>query len=125
MYHIIQEDKPIILKDKYNVLKIYLTMKMLEMGHVPFDNDIDILCELYFHGGYSDVKDKKRFYKTIIDKEFRNSEQSVSNKLTEFFGKQYIYRRDKNVVELNYEFFPKLDGEVNGLGLLIKVAHAS
>jgi len=92
------------------------------------DNDIDILCELFFAGGYCGIKEKKWFYKTVIDKKLRNSEQSISNKLTEFFEKKgYIFRTDRNCVELNYDFFPKegIVGDVEGIGLSLKVAHAS
>ncbi len=90
------------------------------------ENDLDILCELYFTGGYSGEKEKKWFYKRLIDKKLRKSEQSISNKLTEFSEKGYIVRSGRNEITLNYSFFPKDKGEeIEGIGLILKVGHAS
>lgn len=132
MYLIIQEEKPIVLQSKYQVLKTYLFLKLLkekrgEEDMSILENDLDILCELYFTGGYSGEKEKKWFYKTLIDKGLRKSDQSISNKMTEFSEKGYIVRSDRNEVALNYNFFPKPDfeGEIEGVGLSLKVAHAS
>lgn len=130
MYSIIQEEKPIILRNKSEVLKIYLFLQLLKNRkdnslHI-LENDLDILCELYFTGGYSGEKEKRWFYKKLIDKGLRKSEQSISNKITEFADKGYIVRSDRNEVTLNYSLFPKDKGEeINGLGLFLKVAHAS
>lgn len=134
MYLILKEEKPIILQSKYQVLKTYLFLKLLKERKKQhgedmsiLENDLDILCELYFSGGYSGEKEKKWFYKMLIDKDLRKSEQSISNKLTEFSEKGYIIRSGRNEVTLNYSFFPKpeTDGEIEGIGLSLKVAHAS
>lgn len=132
MYLIIQEERPIILQSKYEVIKTYLFLTLLKEKQdeedIPIlENDLDILAELYFCGGYSGEKEKKWFYKKIIDKKLRKSEQSISNKLTEFFVKGYIVRSSRNEVTLNYNFFPKndIEEEVEGVGLSLKVAHAS
>jgi hypothetical protein len=130
MYLIIQEEKPIILRNKFEVLKTYLFLQIIRNRHVEdlsiIENDLDILCELYFTGGYSGEKEKKWFYKRLIDKGLRKSEQSISNKLTEFAEKGYIVRSSRNEVTLNYSFFPKEQlEEIKGLGLNLKVAHAS
>ena len=135
MYLIIQEEKPIILQSKYEVLKTYLFLTLLKDRKQKqyredmsiLENDLDILTELYFAGGYSGEKEKKRFYKLLIHKDLRKSEQSISNKLTEFSEKGYIVRSGRNEVTLNYSFFPKpnFEGEIEGIGLLLKVAHAS
>lgn len=130
MYLIIQEEKPIILQSKYQVLKTYLFLKLLreEGKDMPIlENDLDILVELYFAGGYSGEKEKKWFYKKLIDNNLRKSEQSISNKLTEFSEKGYIIRSGRNEITLNYNFFPKtnFEGEIEGIGLSLKVAHAS
>lgn len=136
MYLIINEDKATILQNKTEVLKLYLFLKILKDRKVYsmpneddlpiLENDLDILCELYFSGGYSGEKEKKKFYKNLIDKNLRKSEQSISNKLTEFSERGYIIRSDRNEISLNKSFFPKESNEdIEGIGLMLKVAHAS
>lgn len=108
--------------EKRNVLKVYLYTKMIDKGLVPFDNDLDILSELYFFGGYKGNKEKKDFYKLLLDKQLRGSEQSISNKLTEFNEAGLIIRSDKNCVELNTtDFFPQILTDINGAGIILKV----
>lgn len=124
-YLVINPEHPIMLKDKKRVLKVYLYVKMLEKGFIPFENDLDILSELYFFGGYEGDKEKKEFYKLLIDKKLRGSDQSTSNKLTEFSENGIIERVEKNTVRLDYEFFPEKNNiEINGVGAILKVAHA-
>lgn len=124
-YLIIKQDAPFLLKNKNEVLKVYLYIKMLQKGISPFENDLDVLSELFFFGGYEGDKEKKEFYKLLISKKLRGSDQSTSNKLTEFYEKGLILRPEKNTVKLNYEFFPESIEDIKGIGLILKVCHAS
>jgi hypothetical protein len=119
---LIRED--LKFSEKTKVLKVYLYTKMIDKGLIPFDNDLNILSELYFFGGYKGDKYKKEFYKILLNKKLRGSEQSIHNKLTDFHELGLIKRTDKNCVDLNYDFFPEVLYDIKSIGLILKI-HAN
>lgn len=122
MSYLVIKEEGLKFSDQRNVLKVYLYVKMIEKGLVPFDNDLDILSELYFFGGYDGNQEKKDFYKLLLDKKLRGSEQSISNKLTELSEMNLILRADKNCIKLNtVDFFPEIKHDITGIGLILKV----
>lgn len=121
MSYLVIKEEGLQFSEQKDVLKVYLYVKMISKGLVPFDNDLDILSELYFFGGYEGNQEKKNFYKLLLDKKLRGSEQSISNKLTELSEMNLIIRADKNCVKLNLDIFPEIKYDISGIGLILKV----
>lgn len=121
---IINQDSPIILGNKKDVIKVVLYIKMLQHGLRPFENDLNILYELFAIGGYEGDKEKEEFYKTVIDNDLRKSNDSINNKITEFVAKGILARVKKNSIRFNEEFLPTLNESPSLIGFISKITHA-
>jgi hypothetical protein len=118
------QSSPIILKDKKDVVKVVLYTQMLLKGIVPFENDLDILFELFDFGGYHNNEQKKAFYTLVINKKLRKTSDSINNKLTELAEKGILERYRKNCIRFNEEFLPNLKEPFEQVGFVAKITHA-
>jgi hypothetical protein len=124
-YLIIQEEKPILLSSKKDVIKTVLYIKYLLKGLKPFDNDLDILTELFEFGCYSGKDEQTKFFDILLQKELRNSVASARNKISEFTEKGILYRPFKNAIRFNEDFLPNINYNPQKIGFISKVTHAS
>lgn len=115
---------PIILKDKKDVVKVVLYTQMLLKGITPFENDLDILFELFDFGGYHNNEQKKAFYNQLITKKLRKTPDSINNKLTELAELGILERYKKNCLRFNEDFFPNRTHPFLQVGFVAKITHA-
>lgn len=119
-----QSTTPLILNTKKDVIKVVLYVKMLINNIKPFENDLDILFELFEMGGYSGDEEKSTFYEMIIEKKLRRSSDSLNNKLTEFVTNGILSRCGKNCLRFNDDYLPTLKETPNIIGFISKITHA-
>jgi hypothetical protein len=124
-YLVIEEEKPIILKSRKDVIKTILYIKYLLKGLKPFDNDLDILSELFEFGCYSGKEDQTKFFDILLKKELRNSVASVRNKISELTNLGVLYRPHKNAISFTKDFLPTLESIPEKIGFISKITHAS
>ena len=112
----------ILLPDRKDVLRVHLYTKLIQHGVRPFENDIDIILELYTFGGYNTAEEQSKFIQNCIHKGLKKSPQSVRNTLSKYVS-MGIFDKPKNThLSLNSKFLPEVD--CDKLVLLHKVSHA-
>lgn len=104
------QDK-ILLKDKKDVLRWYLYGKMLQYGIKPFENDLNILLELYKFGGYNNAEEQQNFIQLCLDKKLMRSGQSVRNTLSKYTSLKVLDKPKSRILRLNEKFIPRVDCE--------------
>ena len=124
-YLVIQEEKPIFLKTRKDVIKTVLYVKYLLKGLKPFDNDLDILSELFEFGCYSGKDTQTKFFDILLKKGLRNSIASARNKISELTNEGVLYRPYKNAICFTKDFLPTLESTPERVGFISKITHAS
>lgn len=112
----------ILFNTKKDVLRIHLYIKLIQYGIKPFENDIDIMLELYEFGGYNSSEGQARFINNCIQKKFKKSEQSVRNTLSEYVALKVFDKPRNRTLSLNNKFIPKVDCDI--LVLQHVISHA-
>lgn len=74
----------ILLPDKRDVLRVHLYLKFIQYGVQPYENDMDIVVELYCFGGYSDADKQEEFFDSCLSKKYKRSKQSIRNTLSKY-----------------------------------------
>lgn len=74
----------VLLPDKRDVLRIHLYLKFLQHGIHPYENDINIVIELYVFGGYENSQKQEEFFDLCLDKKYKKSRQSIRNTLSKY-----------------------------------------
>jgi len=74
----------VLLPDKKDVLRVHLYLKFLQYGIQPYENDINIVIELYTFGGYSNTQKQDEFFDICLDKKYKKSRQSIRNTLSKY-----------------------------------------
>lgn len=98
----------ILLKEKRDVLRLHLYTKLLEHRIKPFENDIDILIELYEFGGYNDSETQAAFINLCLSKKLRKSAQSVRNMLSAYTKLKVLEKPRNRVLKLSETYIPKV-----------------
>lgn len=112
----------VLLVDKKDVLRIHLYFKLVENGIRPFENDMEVMLELYMFGGYSNSDEQALFIKTCITKGLKKSSQSLRNTLSKYV-RMGIFDKPKNtILSVNEKFLPKV--ECDRLVLQHIISHA-
>lgn len=96
----------VLLASKKDVLKVHLYFKLLQHGIKPFENDIDIILELYLFGGYSNSEQQARFIQICLDKKFKKSDQSLRNTFSKYVTMGVLNKPRNTVLQLNDKFIP-------------------
>lgn len=122
---LIKEESTILVPSKKDVLKIVLYVKLLLKGIKPFDNDLDILVELFDFGCYHDKDSQTRFFEILLEKKLRNSVASARNKISDFTEKGILFRPYKNAIRFTKDFLPTIDYVPEKVGFISKITHAS
>jgi len=81
---LIQNDKPLILPDRKDLIKVILYIEYIRHNLRPFENDLNILSELFEYGCYSNKKEQNEFFEILLEKKLRNSIPSARNKISDF-----------------------------------------
>ena len=99
----------VLLPDRRDVLRVHLYFKLIQHGIKPFENDINIMLELYIFGGYRNSEEQGKFIDICMEKKFKKSRQSVRNTLSKYVG-MHVFRKPRNkVLFLSEEFIPKVN----------------
>lgn len=84
-------------------------MKFIENGIQPFENDIDMIIELYFFGGYNSRETQKRFFDACLEKKFKRTQQSIRNTLSKYTTMGVLEKPKNLVLTVNEKYIPKVD----------------
>lgn len=112
----------VLLPDRRDVLKVHLYFKLVQHGIRPYENDMNIMLELYMFGGYKNSEEQGKFIDICMQKKYKKSRQSVRNTLSKYVGMK-VFKKPKNkMLSLNEEFIPKV--ECDRLVLQHIISHA-
>jgi hypothetical protein len=102
-----------LLKERRDVLRLHLYSKLLSVGAIPYERDLDVLVALYEFGGFSDEKEQQEFFELCLTKDLKKSVQSIRNTLAKY-TKMGILLKPKNKARfINDKWLPKLgDGKI-------------
>ncbi len=104
------QDK-VLLPKKKDVLRVHLYFKLIQYGIKPFENDMDIILELYEFGGYSNAEEQARFIDLCMSKDLKKSPQSVRNTLSKYVN-MGVFDKPKNTqLSLSNKFVPAVECE--------------
>lgn len=104
-----QFSEVILLPEKKDVLRIHLYSRLLQHGIKPFENDIDIILELYLFGGYSNSEEQSEFIEYCINNKYKRTDQSVRNFLSKYTTLG-VFEKSRNLnLSINDKFIPTLD----------------
>lgn len=112
----------VLLPDRRDVLKIHLYFKLIQYGIRPYENDMNIILELYLFGGYRNSEEQTRFIDICMDKKFKKSRQSVRNTLSKYVGMKVFRKLRNKMLSLNEDFIPKV--QCDRLVLQHVISHA-
>lgn len=72
----------ILFKSREDVVRVHLYTRLLEIGHTPYESDLNILVALYEMGGYDNGVEQANFFKLCVEKKYKKNIQSVRNTLS-------------------------------------------
>jgi hypothetical protein len=101
------QDK-ILLQEKKDVLRWHLYGKFLQYNIKPFENDLDILLELYEFGGYDNAEEQSLFIERCLTKGLRKSSQSVRNTLSKYTKLKVLDKPKNKKIHLSDKFIPQV-----------------
>jgi len=99
----------VLLKRKADVLRLHLYMKLLQYEIKPYENDIDIIIELYLFGGYNNSAEQASFIETCLEKKLKKSDQSIRNTLSKYVSLGIFNKPKNSILSINENFLPKVD----------------
>jgi hypothetical protein len=111
----------IILPTRKDVLRVHLYSKFVQFGIQPFENDIDMVLELYSFGGYND-ETQKLFFDKCLEKKYKKSEQSVRNTLSKYTSLGVLEKPKNKQLFVSDKFIPAVECDL--LVLQHRVTHA-
>lgn len=112
----------VLLPTQKDVLRVHLYSKLIEFGIKPFENDIDVILELYTFGGYSNAEQQSRFISLCLEKKLRKSDQSVRNTLSKYVTKGVFEKPKNTILYLSDKFLPVV--KADKLILEHRISHA-
>ncbi len=112
----------VLLGEKRDVLRLHLYFKLLQFGIKPFENDIDIILELYFYGGYKNSEQQAKFIDICMEKELKRSKQSVRNTLSKYVSIGLFDKPKNTTLHVNEKFIPNVS--CDRIILEHKISHA-
>jgi hypothetical protein len=96
----------ILLSTKRDVLRVHLYVRLLQFSIKPYENDIDIILDLYISGGYTNSEQQAIFIQACLDKKLKKSNQSVRNTLSKYVTLGVFNKPRNTVLSLNDQFIP-------------------
>jgi hypothetical protein len=99
----------ILLPYKKDVFRVHLYLKFIQYGIQPFENDIDIILELYLFGGYSNAEEQDSFFKLCLEKNYKKSKQSIRNTLSKYTNLGVLGKPKNTQLTVNERFIPKVE----------------
>lgn len=101
----------VLLPTKRDVLRVHLYFKFLQYNIRPFENDIDVILELYMFGGYSNAEEQSRFINQCIEKGLRKSAQSLRNTLSKYVNMGIFDKPRNTSLSVNTKYIPDVKAD--------------
>lgn len=98
----------ILLSNKKDVLRVHLYLKFLQYGIQPFENDIDILIELYCFGGYKGREKQQEFIDLCLEKNYKKNKQSIRNILSKYTNLGVLDKPKNLSLSINEKYIPNV-----------------
>lgn len=112
----------VLLPDKKDVLRVHLYLKFLEHGIVPYENDMNIILELYQFGGYNNSEKQDEFFDLCLEKKYKKSKQSIRNTLSKYTNLGVFEKPRNTSLSVSSKYIPPI--EFDRLLLQHVVTHA-
>lgn len=112
----------VLLPDKKDVLRIHLYLKFLQYGIQPYENDIDIIIELYCFGGYNNAQKQDEFFDLCLEKKYKKSKQSIRNTLSKYTNLGVFEKPRNTSLSVSSKYIPPI--QFDKLLLQHTVSHA-
>lgn len=113
----------VLLQDKKDVLRIHLYLKFLQYGIHPYENDMNILLELYCFGGYTNAEKQEQFFKVCIDKKYKKTKQSIRNTLSKYISLGILDKPRNTSLSVSAKYIPPI--QFDRLLLQHTITHAN
>ncbi len=113
----------VLLPDKRDVLRVHLYLKFIQYGIQPFENDIDIVLELYCSGGYNSADKQEKFFDMCLEKKYKKSKQSIRNTLSKYTNLGVLEKPRNTSLSVSSKFIPPI--EFDRLLLQHTISHAN
>lgn len=98
----------ILLKEKKDALRVHLYLKFIQYGIQPYENDIDIVLELYCFGGYTNSERQEQFFDVCLDNRYKKSRQSIRNTLSKYTALGIFEKPKNTTLSVSDKFLPKV-----------------
>lgn len=112
----------VLLPDKKDVLRVHLYLKFLEHGIAPYENDMNIILELYQFGGYNNSEKQDEFFDLCLEKKYKKSKQSIRNTLSKYTNLGVFEKPRNTSLSVSSKYIPPI--EFDRLLLQHVVTHA-
>lgn len=113
----------VLLPDKRDVLRAHLYLKFLQYGIPPYENDMNIVLELYCFGGYADSKKQDEFFEMCLQKKYKKSKQSIRNTLSKYTNLGVFEKPRNTSLSVSSKYIPA--EEFDKLLLQQTITHAN
>ncbi len=94
----------VLLQNREDVLRVHLYFKFIQHNIRPFENDMDIVLELYMFGGYNNAVEQGKFIQICMDKKLKKSTQSIRNTLSKYVSNGVFYK----ILKVSEQFIPEI-----------------
>lgn len=98
----------VLLEDKRDVLRVHLYLKFLQYGIVPYENDMDIVLELYCFGGYNNSQKQEEFFEVCLGKKYKKSKQSIRNTLSKYINLGVLEKPRNTSLSVSAKYIPPI-----------------
>jgi len=99
----------VILPEKKDVLRVHLYLKFLQYGIQPYENDMNIVLELYNFGGYSNSQKQEEFFDLCLEKKFKKSKQSIRNTLSKYTNLGVFEKPRNTSLSVSEKYIPQAE----------------
>lgn len=99
----------VLLPDKKDVLRVHLYLKFLQYGIQPYENDINIVLELYSFGGYSNSQKQDEFFDLCLEKKYKKSKQSIRNTLSKYTNLGVFEKPRNTSLSVSSKYIPQIE----------------
>jgi len=113
----------VLLPDKRDVLRVHLYLKFLQYGIPPYENDMDIVIELYCFGGYNNSQRQDEFFDLCLEKKYKKSKQSIRNTLSKYTNLGVFEKPRNTSLSVSPKYIPPI--EFDRLLLQHTISHAN
>lgn len=99
----------IVLPHKKDVLRVHLYLKFIQYDIQPFENDIDIMLELFLFGGYKNAGEQEKFFEICLKRQYKKSKQSIRNTLSKYTNLGVLEKPRNTSLFVSSKFIPSIN----------------